>query len=781
MIAARARLAVAGLALLPCLLVGDAVLGRAVFYERDIITFWLAATAAFVRSVGEGAWPLWDPLTNFGRPLLADPSMQLAYPLTWLNLIFPPGAYFTLFVLVHCSWAGVGAMMLGRAWGLSLLAAAGAGLLWMSSGPYLSTISLYHHFASASWMAWVLLALEGVIRFPGPKTAGGLALAAAGLSLAGSADMVLMTGAACVARTIVAAASGGASSFSRRTVGALAMSCLLAALLSAAQWWGAVAHVAVGSRGAMGSAANMYWSAHPATLIDVVVPGLVTEMPLGPAWRAAFFEGRGPLLRSLYLGIPAILLAVCALAAGRWPMRWLVAALAAAFLVAALGRFTPIYPLVVGLPLVRLLRFPVKYMIPAALFVSLLAGAGVDAIRGEWDGRTRARMRAVLIVAVAAALALGIAAGASDAIAAWIQPSLDASHAGSVPGRLREGLGRSAILAALAAAALMIRAARGRRPALIAVPLAVAALDVLVAGRSALRLAPPELLEHRPALLDAFARAGEHRIYRVPYGSAFLNEQFTRTPPGWDPDWAWALGHVERLAAPISTRFGLAGSYDGDFTGLTPVALTRLTVQVDARADEAAGLRLLQMGSVTDVVAFAESFAGAPPRVARLSVFETPVRVFAVPDPMPRAYVVSGVRIADALSAIEVVTDTGFDPRREVVLDADAQQAAAAPAHGPAGRAEIVARRSDRLTLSVWAAVPSVLVVTEAFDPGWRAWVDGRPQPVWRANAIFRGIAVGPGEHRVEMRYRPPAVAWGAGASLLGVVLTGLLIGRRTS
>ena len=92
-----------------------------------------------------------------------------------------------------------------------------------------------------------------------------------------------------------------------------------------------------------------------------------------------------------------------------------------------------------------------------------------------------------------------------------------------------------------------------------------------------------------------------------------------------------------------------------------------------------------------------------------------------------------------------------------------------------------MARRSDRLTVAVAARRPGVLVVTEGYDPGWRAWVDGAPAPVWRANAIFRAVPVGEGDHRVEMRYRPPSVAWGAAASALGAALTGVLIGRRAA
>jgi hypothetical protein len=766
------------IALLPLVLFADAVLGRVVFFERDIYAYWVPAVEAIVRAVAEGAWPLWDPLTNFGRPLLADPSMQIAYPLTWLNLVLPPGAYYTLFVVCHSAWAGLGTLLLARAWGLGVAAASWAAACWMLSGPFLSTASLYHHFASASWMAWVLLALERVIERPTGRSASWLGLAAAGMALAGSADICVMTAAAAAARVGFALV---VKQERERLVptslfGALAGSCALAALLSAVQWWPTVAHLAVGSRGAAGAAASQYWSAHPASLLDAVFPGLVAEMPLGTAWRAAVFEGRGPLLRSLYVGLPAVVLAAVALF-GRWRWRWLVAVLAAAFLVGALGRFTPVYPTLAGLPVIHLLRFPVKLVVPATLFLSLLSGAGVDALRHEWSaGQRRWMVAGAILVALVGALALG-GAMASPRLAAAIGPSL-APTATNVPERLRSAFVRLAFLALLSAGALALRVARGPSSRVLAAALAVAVIDLFMTARGAVRLAPSPLLRHRPPLLDAFPRPEHHRLYPFQYGLDWLNEQFTRPPAGWDPEWAWALGHGERLAPPIATRWSLSGSFDGDFTGLTPVPLTRLTSFVHTVRGEEAGLRLLRMASVTDVVCFEDSLYGLPPRAEALSVYTRPVRVFAVPEPMPRAYVVSGVRIDGRPDEPSGVIASGFDERREVALDPSSGRAASLP-QDDAGRAEIVERRSDRLTLAVAARRPGVLVVTEGYDPGWRAWVDGAPAPVWRANAIFRAVPVGEGDHRVEMRYRPPSVAWGTAASVLGVVLTGVLIGRR--
>ena len=49
--------------------------------------------------------------------------------------------------------------------------------------------------------------------------------------------------------------------------------------------------------------------------------------------------------------------------------------------------------------------------------------------------------------------------------------------------------------------------------------------------------------------------------------------------------------------------------------------------------------------------------------------------------------------------------------------------------------------------------------------PGWSARVDAEATPVERANAIFIGVEVPAGSHRVEFRFRPTV-------ALVGILLT---------
>jgi len=62
---------------------------------------------------------------------------------------------------------------------------------------------------------------------------------------------------------------------------------------------------------------------------------------------------------------------------------------------------------------------------------------------------------------------------------------------------------------------------------------------------------------------------------------------------------------------------------------------------------------------------------------------------------------------------------------------------------------------SNRLSFEAAVDAPAILVVSDAFNSGWTARVDGLEQRIFRANYLFRGLVLGPGTHRVEFRYWP--------------------------
>jgi hypothetical protein len=232
---------------------------------------------------------------------------------------------------------------------------------------------------------------------------------------------------------------------------------------------------------------------------------------------------------------------------------------------------------------------------------------------------------------------------------------------------------------------------------------------------------------------------------------------------------------VDTLRPPSGIRWGLFGSYDGEFTGLGPRFSASFAQVVHAGLGRPEALRLLQLGGVEHVAYLGHSAPSGLELVATLATpLACPLQVLRVPRTLPRSYVV-GLARDEGGDALAQVLDPGFDPRHEVLLpgqDHEVFPPPTAPAGGAAGpgTARVVARSPDTLTVAAELRSPGVLVVLEAFDEGWSAEVNGRPAAVLRGNGLFRAVRLEAGEHQIRFRYRPWAVRVGAAASLAGAV-----------
>jgi hypothetical protein len=67
-------------------------------------------------------------------------------------------------------------------------------------------------------------------------------------------------------------------------------------------------------------------------------------------------------------------------------------------------------------------------------------------------------------------------------------------------------------------------------------------------------------------------------------------------------------------------------------------------------------------------------------------------------------------------------------------------------------------------------AAGGFLVWAESCEPGWRAWVDGRPASIGRAYGLFQTVKIPDGgSHRIEFRYEPVVFRLGLFVSLLAL------------
>jgi hypothetical protein len=141
------------------------------------------------------------------------------------------------------------------------------------------------------------------------------------------------------------------------------------------------------------------------------------------------------------------------------------------------------------------------------------------------------------------------------------------------------------------------------------------------------------------------------------------------------------------------------------------------------------------------------------------------------PTALPRAWLVHQWQQVSAGEALQELGSGAVDPRQEALLEAPGPELAP-PAANVTESASYIVREPDLLRLDVSASAPALLMLSEIWDPGWVASVDGVTSPVYRADHTLRAIAVPAGHHVVELRYQPLSLRLGVAIS----VVTALLI-----
>lgn len=151
-------------------------------------------------------------------------------------------------------------------------------------------------------------------------------------------------------------------------------------------------------------------------------------------------------------------------------------------------------------------------------------------------------------------------------------------------------------------------------------------------------------------------------------------------------------------------------------------------------------------------------------------VKDGPYKVYENLDVLPRAFCVSKYEVLmESDKIIDRITQSEFDPRRVVVLEE-------APALQPVAldsvrqETHIVKYSPNEIRLTCEVQQPSVLVLTDNYYPSWKAYVDGRPTKVLRADYTFRAISMPAGRHEVIFRFESKQFRLGLLISLLALL-----------
>ncbi len=733
------------------------LLGLATFVVRDY-GFFAYPLAYFQRQCfWRGELPLWDPYNNCGVPFLAQWNTMPLYPPALVYLLLPLNWSLSFFCLAHLFWAGMGMYFLARRWTGHALGASFAGLVFAFNGFSLNLLMWPSHIATLSWMPWVVLAVQQ------GWAAGGRKLILAAIigtlqMLAGGPETILFTWLLLLALWVVdlvnglrtqgravpessssVSSSSGCSNDSDRQSGRVSkllwrfpLVVLLVAALAAAQLLPFL-DLAAHSQRETGYA-DARWSMPGWGWANFLVP-----MVFGSTWKQNLFFQYGQYwTSSYYLGMATLLLAGWAVWTVRDRRVWLLAAAAVLALLLACGENTIVSRGLRRLiPPLTLTTYPVKFLAVDVFAGPLLAAFALADLGGLSAGQKR---RILAISGILLALIFAVLFWAWR----WPFPSDD------VGVTLRNGLARVAFLAGLTGVVwLLARATAPRWARLLPVLLLVVCwLDVWTHEPTQNPTVPtwiyqPNLARNELAMKPQPALGGSRALVAPEAEQTFLKLVL---PDAKDNFLAKRLGYFAdcNLLDQVPKVNGFFSIYPRECGELTANLYTSTNPCPAHLADFMCVSQATAPGEYT-------KWRARDSYLPLVTAGQQPV-------------------FLDDTNALFALLDPKFDPARMVFLPPELRSSISVTNQTRA-TAVLESIQRERLEFRVEAKEPSLVVIAQTFYHPWRAFIDGAPQRLLRANYAFQGLELPAGTHHVRLVYSDPSFKFGAlvsGLTLLG-------------
>lgn len=291
------------------------------------------------------------------------------------------------------------------------------------------------------------------------------------------------------------------------------------------------------------------------------------------------------------------------------------------------------------------------------------------------------------------------------------------------------------------------------RPILRWVLLGLLVIDVLMLGWSSYPTSEAESLGVPPSVHYAQHLSDQGRTLLV--------------PPLSLRDFNWCL----------LTRTPTATGYDplalGDYTEFVGFASRGRPLTDDERANLSYNINVFPWGGYSSRFLSLLSVANVAGHDRRgQAMVHKPVE-----GCLPRWYLVGAYDVVtDREETFRRIADPAFPLGRMALLDAPLASPHPAPQKsGPVapagGRVDLGSFEPNRIRLVTDCPEPAILVLSEMWYPGWRAYVDGQPVEQRRAFWILRAVPLPAKAHTVELVFEPVSLRIGLVVSALGFLV----------
>ncbi|MCP4713603.1 MAG: YfhO family protein [Deltaproteobacteria bacterium] len=736
-----------------------------IFAERDMAVFFYPYIDLWVNSLRQGELPLWNPYIMCGEPLLAAVQPGPLYPPNLLYLLFSVATGFNLGIVLHFFLAGAGMFMLMKETRASDDAAAIAALVFVFGGYLLSVHNVLTTLQSVAWFPLAVMLFLRSVQRGSRREAVLCGLVLYCMFSGGGLEIFLMAVAVLAVLAVVPYlySSGMCCEKLLRRLGLYLTVLVVFVGVGAVQLLPFLELMQHSIRaGGLSYDEAVIWSFAPANIINFFAPDIFWRGPdfywLDQSWLKVIYIGFLPLMCSCFFWLET----------GR--RRLLVALFIVCGIFLCLGKYNPLYAgLYEYLPVLKKIRFPVKFIFVCIFFFCLSAGWGWDYLKQHLESRLTQRVLFGLffLFGFCAALLLLVLYRFPDAF--WQLSGCEQFFSESLFSRqlILHNIRRVIFFGIIGSTAIYVAGRNEKIGLYSSYGFMMLLLVDLFWGNYGhyTSLAPDifnETTNHQRTVMQDSRLS---RIYvqpkiikelKMPYNDKALQLQLSKQ-------------HFVPNLLMTHGRF--------DVWGFSVLALEhyREVLSILQRSDLPNSTRLGDMLNVGYVLWSEQlDLPGYELVVAngRTWLYEN-TRHF------PRAWLVPEYQVeADRLRLLQLMERADFDPARQVLLSAEPAPAVGAAESLPALEESVALVRygASSFSLEVVSSRRQFLATSETWYPGWKAFVDGREVPLYQANGAFRAIAVPPGSYRVRFVYDPPLVKIGAGISLLSLVLAVLFL-----
>lgn len=760
----------------------EVLFGRVALTCWDLGRYFYPLRFFTVNSIKSGILPLWDPYISSGVPHLALQQSVIFYPLSIIYYILPFGLAFNIFIVLHIFLAGFFTYLLCRHWSFSHYSATISAITFMFSGYLISVIPFSTTVSSLTWLPLILLFFDRALN---RRSAGDIFWSAIFLCimfLGGEPSVFYVTLIVLSLYFLFFWIFNDKGRNFKKDLIILLVVLIVAVLLSAFQMLPFIELVKLSDRANIPIKAANMWSMSLRDTLSFIIPFLGRY---DFSREAVYREQSWATL--IYIGtLSLILIPLCMAFAKAWRVKFIYF-ITLLFLILSYGFNTPLYHLFYKLlPGFNLIRYPVRFLHIFTFGIAIICGAGFDlylkAIK-EDPPKLKRFFRYILAVSFIFSIIILLINLNGNMLVnkgyKFFTRHADPKNLMSIFISYEVAIKNieRCLMFFIAGAVVLFFGFKRKLCTGVTVFsfISILILDLFSTLNQDMMSKTNLGMFHSITINTAFLK-NDKSVFRF-IVSPKTREMFLFLKGDTYEGFLYKMKNAFMPNIPV-----IYGMYDANgYDSLWVRSYGEFMRLVDT-SNSPSDTKLLNLLNVKYIISQDEIKDTGYSLVNKCNVY-----LYKNKNVMPRVFLAPSYNVLKKdTDIINKLKSKEFDPAKEVIIEEEPViKLPPRLAVGMAGqrqsreKAEIAKYSPNEVIIKAVLNSSKFLVLSDTYYPGWKVYVDGKREKLYKADLTFRAAHIGEGAHEVRFIFDPFTFKLGAVVSLVTIIIMAAIVMRR--